>query len=308
MMKVIQQQNKTISIMETLELTEQQTVAPTVKQNISSATESIKFVLAFVSILISLNCIAQKNVVVKYYDSLWFTTPKEKAMYVAEFEKNDTLYKCTGYYLSSKKIYSKSYCTDINYNLPIGKLLTYYESGKLKDSAFYDTKGKKSFSISYYESGKGKEITNYSDWGAYETHTFYENGKLWAHCLQKKPPAQYQCEAFDENGNVLPNYIYKKPPEFQGGQTMWSRYLERNLDISVTTKNSAPAGYYRVYVSFVVEKDGTLINIMAENDPGYGTKEEAIRVITKASKWLPAIQYNQPVRYPSRQVITFVVN
>lgn len=253
------------------------------------------------------NSFAQKNIIVKYYDSLWLTTTKEKANFFTEFEKIDTLYKCTSYYFPSKKLYSKSYSVDANYNSSIGLLLSYYESGKLKDSVYYTQKGKRSFFIAFYESGKGKEITRYSDWGEYETNAFYENGKLWAHSLQKKAPAIYQCESYDLNGNVLPNYIYKKPAEFQGGTAMWSKYLQRNLNTAVANKNGAPSGKYSVYLSFVVEKDGTISNIIAEENPGYGTKEEAIRVITKGPKWLPAIQYNQPARFSYQQAITFVV-
>ena len=66
-------------------------------------------------------------------------------------------------------------------------------------------------------------------------------------------------------------------------------------------------GLYRVIINFIVDKEGNLSNISAENDPGYGTKEEALRVFDKSPNWEPAIQFNKPVSYRAKQQITFRV-
>jgi protein TonB len=64
-------------------------------------------------------------------------------------------------------------------------------------------------------------------------------------------------------------------------------------------------------VSFIVEKDGTLIDFAVRRDPGQGTGEEALRAVKlmaeAAGTWVPGtwgakrnpvrIQYNIPVRY-----------
>jgi protein TonB len=49
----------------------------------------------------------------------------------------------------------------------------------------------------------------------------------------------------------------------------------------VPVDNGAPAGRYTVVLSFIVDKSGNISEINAENDPGYGTKEEAMRVLKK---------------------------
>jgi hypothetical protein len=84
--------------------------------------------------------------------------------------------------------------------------------------------------------------------------------------------------------------------------------LERNLDINVIRKNGGPAGKYTVVVTFIVDKSGNISDITAENDPGYGTKEEAIRVIEKGPRWKPAIQNGETVIYRHRQSITFFLS
>lgn len=96
--------------------------------------------------------------------------------------------------------------------------------------------------------------------------------------------------------------------EFPGGIPAWSKYLERNLNRDLPVENGAPPGKYTVVVSFIVSKTGAISDVVAENDPGYGTKAEAIRVITKGPSWKPAVQNGRNVIYRHRQSITFQVS
>ena len=73
-------------------------------------------------------------------------------------------------------------------------------------------------------------------------------------------------------------------------------------------ENGATSGKYTVIVSFVVDKEGTISDVQAENDPGYGTAAEAVRVIKKSNKWIPAIQNGRNVIYRQKQSIAFLVN
>lgn len=96
--------------------------------------------------------------------------------------------------------------------------------------------------------------------------------------------------------------------EFPGGLPAWTKYLERNLNRDLPVENGAPPGKYTVVVSFIVSKTGAISDVVAENDPGYGTKAEAIRVITKGPSWKPAVQNGRNVIYRHRQSITFQVS
>ncbi len=96
--------------------------------------------------------------------------------------------------------------------------------------------------------------------------------------------------------------------EFPGGVGAWAKYLERNLNRDLPVENGAPAGKYTVVVSFIVAKDGRISDVVAENDPGYGTKAEAVRVITKGPSWKPAVQNGRNVIYRHKQSITFQVS
>lgn len=95
--------------------------------------------------------------------------------------------------------------------------------------------------------------------------------------------------------------------QFPGGLPAWKRFLERNLNQNTLEENGAPPGKYSVIVSFRVDKDGSITEVKAENDPGYGTAAEAVRVIKKGPKWTPAQQNGRAVIYRQRQSITFVL-
>ncbi len=102
--------------------------------------------------------------------------------------------------------------------------------------------------------------------------------------------------------------VVQIPAEFPGGLPAWTKYLERNLNRDLPVNNGAPPGKYTVVVSFIVDKNGGISEVQAENDPGYGTKEEAVRVIKKGPSWKPAVQNGRNVIYRHKQSITFVVS
>jgi TonB-dependent SusC/RagA subfamily outer membrane receptor len=99
----------------------------------------------------------------------------------------------------------------------------------------------------------------------------------------------------------------QKPASFPGGTEGWSKYLMNNLDRDLPYKNKAVPGKYIVKLNFVINKNGEVENVIAENNPGYGTATEAIRVIEKGPKWIPAEQNGNKVNYLMKQVIVFTV-
>ncbi len=102
--------------------------------------------------------------------------------------------------------------------------------------------------------------------------------------------------------------IVQIPTEFPGGTTAWARYFERSLNQNIPLHEGAPPGRYTVIVAFTVSTTGAISDVQAENDPGYGTKAEAIRVITKGPAWKPAVQNGRNVIYRHKQSITFLVS
>lgn len=101
--------------------------------------------------------------------------------------------------------------------------------------------------------------------------------------------------------------MVEQEAEFPGGLEAWKKYITKNLNANVAINRGAPSGIYRVIVRFVVEKDGSISDVKAESNNGFGTETEAISVIVKGPKWNPAKQNGRNVRAYHRQPITFVV-
>lgn len=91
--------------------------------------------------------------------------------------------------------------------------------------------------------------------------------------------------------------------EFQGGLIAFNQYVMKNMRLP-DFKNSMRL---KMYVSWTIEKDGSMTNIKMLQDPGYGLGEEAIRVLKLIeTKWEPGRFDGKAVR--SRMALPIVIN
>ncbi|WP_019948831.1 energy transducer TonB [Hymenobacter aerophilus] len=86
-------------------------------------------------------------------------------------------------------------------------------------------------------------------------------------------------------------------PEFAGGQAALVKYLQRNLHYPTQALKAGVGG--RVYIAFTVNTDGSITDVEVIKGLGYGTDEEASRVIRRMPAWKPGYQNHRavPVRY-----------
>jgi len=104
--------------------------------------------------------------------------------------------------------------------------------------------------------------------------------------------------------------VFKKvevEASFTGGDRAWRQYLERNVNAEIPTNNFAPPGAYTVIVQFIVDKDGSISDVKALTNHGFGMEEEVIRIIRRGPKWAPAIMNGKPVKAYRKQPVTFQV-
>ena len=111
----------------------------------------------------------------------------------------------------------------------------------------------------------------------------------------------------DDDENKIFNKV-EVEASFPGGEAAWRRYLQNNLDANTPIDNGAPEGTYSVIVRFIVSKDGSISDVVAETKHGYGMEAEAVKIIKKGPKWTPALQNGRNVNAYRRQPVTFVVS
>ena len=93
------------------------------------------------------------------------------------------------------------------------------------------------------------------------------------------------------NARIYFNNEVTTVPQFVGGQPALDTFLKANF---VQPKKSKVEG--EVLVAFVVEIDGSLTEIGVLSDAGFGTADEAIRVMSISPSWIPGTLNGRNVR------------
>lgn len=76
-------------------------------------------------------------------------------------------------------------------------------------------------------------------------------------------------------------------PQFPGGQAQLTKFLQSNLHYPAVAREKKIQG--TAYVSFFVEKDGSLRNIEIKQGLGNGCDEEALRLVKSFPAWTPGM-------------------
>lgn len=88
--------------------------------------------------------------------------------------------------------------------------------------------------------------------------------------------------------------IVEEMPSFPGGEQKLMEYVGKNVKYPQIARESGIKG--RVFVSFVVEPDGSVSNVKVLRGIGGGCDEEAMRVVKSMPKWKPGKQRGKAVR------------
>jgi protein TonB len=83
-------------------------------------------------------------------------------------------------------------------------------------------------------------------------------------------------------------------PEFPGGEAAFGKFLHDHIRYPSVAKENNTQG--RVFLQFVVERDGSLTDIKIMRDPGSGLGDEALRVLKSSPHWRAGMQNGKQVR------------
>lgn len=92
-------------------------------------------------------------------------------------------------------------------------------------------------------------------------------------------------------------------PSFVGGLTEFYKFLNKNLKYPSAAQRSNTEG--KVFMTFVVEKDGSISDVNVLKGIGFGCDEEATRVIKMMPKWIAGQQNGRNVRVKFTMPIIF---
>ncbi|NVO10801.1 MAG: TonB family protein [Bacteroidales bacterium] len=231
-------------------------------------------------IILSQGLIAQDTIKI-YFDKNWkkLESFKDAAYYRKLYKKGDLWY-AKDYYLTGQLQMEGSY-TNKKCTKRSGTFTYYTEDGTI------DSKG--SFLKNKYEG-----IWNwYHPNGQKSSQELYNKGK------------RVKVEYWDINGMKVDSAEGEYLARFNGNAQEFRKYVNEHLEYPPSAANLGTEG--KVFVSFVVEKDGSLSNIKAIKNADYELIKEALRVVRSSPKWEPGKQHNRFVRVSYIFPITFVL-
>lgn len=105
----------------------------------------------------------------------------------------------------------------------------------------------------------------------------------------------------DSTNRVYEFFEISEQPRFPGGADAMRNFISSHLNYPIEAQDNGIEG--RVAIQFVVDTDGSIVNINILRDPGGGLGEEGARVVRLMPKWSPAYQKDVPVKI--KMVIPF---
>ncbi len=113
----------------------------------------------------------------------------------------------------------------------------------------------------------------------------------------------------EEEENVKEEKVFsvvEEMPKFPGGKQKMFKYLGEHIQYPSKAKDAGVTG--TVYVSFTVEKDGSITNVKVLRGIGAGCDEEAKRVVRNMPNWKPGEQRGKKVRVNYKLPVKFQLN
>ena len=100
--------------------------------------------------------------------------------------------------------------------------------------------------------------------------------------------------------------IVEDQPAFPGGNAAFYKFVASNMTYPAQARRMGIEG--RVFVQFVVDKDGSVTEVKAVKGIGAGCDREAERVLNSSPKWTPGKQRGRSVKVRMVLPIIFKLN
>lgn len=119
----------------------------------------------------------------------------------------------------------------------------------------------------------------------------------------KYTPVEVEEEEVDEQQIFT---IVEEQPEFPGGMAECYKWIGKNLQYPTISAENGVQG--RVTVNFVVNADGSIVDVKVLRGVDPYLDKEAIRVVSKMPKWKPGKQRGKAVRCSFNLPVRFKLN
>ncbi|RFS17073.1 energy transducer TonB [Emticicia sp. C21] len=115
------------------------------------------------------------------------------------------------------------------------------------------------------------------------------------------PPAEVKVAEVEESNEAFIHVEVQ--PTFAGGVSELYKFLNKTLKYPSAAQRNNVGG--KVFMSFIVEKDGSITDIQVAKGVGFGLDEEATRAVKLMPNWNPGKQNGRNVRVRFTLPVTF---
>jgi TonB family protein len=248
----------------------------------------IAFIITiFLAFTLSTNTFAQKKVETFYFNSNGDTVKtKAEASYYRVVQTNDKRRIAIKYDSSDFKLEEISYRKDKSRTgegdsvwWKYGSFREWFPSGLLKVEGSYIFDRLHDNLKTYYQNG----IVRRND-------IYYIDTLRQGHC-------------YAQDSSEIAYFPYQENPEFQGGQAEMFKYLANTIVYPEDSRRTNVEGM--VYVGFVVNKEGEIVDVKIKRGVSKLLDKEAIRVVKSMPKWkagkldgeLVRVAYTLPIKF-----------
>jgi len=112
-------------------------------------------------------------------------------------------------------------------------------------------------------------------------------------------------EEKEEEAEAQVFFIVEEMPEFPGGEAALRAFIAKSINYPVIAQENGIQG--KVYVTFVVDRDGGISDAKIARGVDPSLDKEALRVVNTLPKWKPGKQRGKPVRVSYTVPISFVL-
>jgi len=234
----------------------------------------------------------------------------EGASYYREITSNGRLYIVKDFYASNEQLAMEASCSEIIPKLVYeGPYKTFHKNGKICDEGLYNGNDKRGFWKTYYEDGQPEEEVLYQAGKTLYQQHWDESGNAQlvngnGHFTKKnKYLGEQHIEILDHQ--LIASYsvdaavgdttyiVVQETANYKSGMIGLYQTLSKALRYPAQARKGGFEG--KVFVEFVVQKDGTIRDVKVLKGPHESLNEEAARVMRMMNDWTPGKVRGKPV-------------
>ena len=269
---------------------------------------SMKTLLILIAVFSFLRVFSQDTI---YFDKDWKKTSKSVAKFYRIHSSEGSKTKIADYYITDTLQmtgFAKGYNLarlDGSF-ISEGPFVYYHTNGKIRSKGSYKNNIKVGEWLYFYPEGQLHITENYDSKGRFTENfiVYYPDGKVRRSDLYKKGVLQ-KGNCYIASGNDTTWFPYEIMPEYPGGDEARNRFLAENIIYPFQAMNQGIEG--NVYLSFVIDVDGSLVDIVLLQGVSPVIDDEALRVVRLMPKWKPGSQDGKPVRVLFRMPVYFKI-